>query len=315
MIKSKRNIPYGYLMKNGKIVFDPVESQIVINIYQSYIQNECSFTDIATLLNSRDIIYSEDRPKWDKNKIARIIGDWRYVGEKGYPELITIETIKIAENKRAAKQPYNSEKKIDNICLTKLKPRIVCGECGGIMRRQHESHCIIKNRWYCVEEACNVVIPVEDEKLNKSVLFILNQLISSGGALPINKESRIPEYEMDSESCAENRKIESEIMRLLDAASFEKENLIQLIFESASMKYSAISGNEVKTELMIIDLLGEVPLTALSREIMNKFVSEVRLFEDGIIELVLINGWTLREDTEYGNEDTIADETRARNTA
>ena len=315
MIKTKRNLPYGYLMENGKIVFDPVESQIVTNIYQSYTQDECSFADIAACLNSKSVIYSEDRPKWDKNKIARIIGDRRYVGEKDYPELIPTEILETAEKKRMSRQVYDNEKKKGAISFTKLKTRIACGECGGLMRRRHETTLVTKDRWYCIEEACNTVIPVEDEDFNKSVLLILNQLITSGCVLSNSNEGTVPKYETNSEVSAEIRKLDSEIKRLLDAVSLDKENLKQLMLEAASMKYNALSANEVKTELMKADLVREGRLSALSREVMNKFVNEIRLFQDGMIELILINGWTLREDTEYGNDDTDFIEARSCNTA
>ena len=33
-----RNIPFGYQFDNGKIISHPVESQIVSNIYENYLQ-------------------------------------------------------------------------------------------------------------------------------------------------------------------------------------------------------------------------------------------------------------------------------------
>ena len=47
----------------------------------------------------------------------------------------------------------------------------------------------------------------------------------------------------------------------------------------------------------------------------NKVISEIKIFKDGSIELVLTNGWLLKEGMEYGSRDANGGEELAVNIA
>ena len=82
-----RNIPFGYTMENGKIIFHPTESQAVQAIFSDYLDGQ-SLLKIAQSLNERQVEYLSRTTGWNKARLKRIIEDKRYIGSDGYPPII-----------------------------------------------------------------------------------------------------------------------------------------------------------------------------------------------------------------------------------
>ena len=78
-MKKIRYIPYGYTMRNGRTVIAQDEAVVIRGIFSAYI-NGASLQSIAELLTERKIPYSERTDVWDKARIARIIGNAKYIG-------------------------------------------------------------------------------------------------------------------------------------------------------------------------------------------------------------------------------------------
>ena len=74
-----RNIPFGYRMENGKIIFHPTESQAVKDIFSDYLGGQ-SLLKIAQSLNERQVEYLPGTTGWNKARLKRIIEDKRYIG-------------------------------------------------------------------------------------------------------------------------------------------------------------------------------------------------------------------------------------------
>lgn len=98
-----RRQPFGYRMQFGEIVVDLPEAELVKMIFQEYLLG-ASFQSLADILQAQDISYEEGK-RWNKNMVARILGDKRYQGQNGYPKLIDVEVIEAAAAKRATKAP------------------------------------------------------------------------------------------------------------------------------------------------------------------------------------------------------------------
>ena len=79
-MKKIRYIPYGYTMRNGRTVIAQDEAAVIREIFSAYI-NGASLQSIAELLTERKIPYSERTDVWDKARIARIIGNAKYIGD------------------------------------------------------------------------------------------------------------------------------------------------------------------------------------------------------------------------------------------
>lgn len=97
-----RKLPFGYHMELGKIVLHPPEAVLVKHVFQAYIAGE-SYNRLVEWLREQKIPYDVGRV-WNKNMVARILEDRRYIGDKGYPAILQEETMTSAIKKRSAKQ-------------------------------------------------------------------------------------------------------------------------------------------------------------------------------------------------------------------
>ena len=94
----KRKQPFGYKMKLGEIVPQPQEAETIRSIYLQYLAG-ASFKQLAEQLQTEDVPYDEDK-SWNKNMVARILVDDRYIGEKEFPALIPTEQFHAAQERR-----------------------------------------------------------------------------------------------------------------------------------------------------------------------------------------------------------------------
>ena len=93
-----RKQPFGYKMEFGEIVPRPQEAETVRSIYLQYLAG-ASFKQLAEQLQTEDVPYDEDK-SWNKNMVARILADDRYIGEKEFPALIPTKQFHAAQERR-----------------------------------------------------------------------------------------------------------------------------------------------------------------------------------------------------------------------
>ena len=118
----KRKQPFGYKMKLGEIVPQTQEAEAVRSIYLQYLAG-ASFKQLAEQLQTEDVPYDEDK-SWNKNMVARILEDDRYIGEKEFPALIPTEQFHAAQERRKEMCPEYKQTPAQKE-LRKL--------CGGIV--------------------------------------------------------------------------------------------------------------------------------------------------------------------------------------
>lgn len=94
-----RKLPFGYMMKMGKVVICPEETEIVRFIFHEYVKRQ-SYNQIVNELNKQSVHYDEDKP-WNKNMVARILDDVRYTGETDYPKILESRMLEKAREIRA----------------------------------------------------------------------------------------------------------------------------------------------------------------------------------------------------------------------
>lgn len=82
-----RTIPFGYCMRNGKIITGLTESKAVVRIFEEYL-NGSSLLQIAKLMESEKIRYTVNSEHWNKNMVKRIIENERHLGNGKYPQII-----------------------------------------------------------------------------------------------------------------------------------------------------------------------------------------------------------------------------------
>ena len=110
---ANRKLPFGYTMQMGKICIWEQEAGLVREIFSDYIHGS-SFLQLARKLNSQPVAYNP-QTRWNKNIVARILGDRRYIGEKGFPQVIGSEQFDAARTKRTAKQTYSQPTELQKV--------------------------------------------------------------------------------------------------------------------------------------------------------------------------------------------------------
>ena len=126
---TNRTQPFGYRMELGKVVIDPDEARWVVYIYEQYIQGE-SFKSLSDTLCGTGIRYDADKP-WNKNMVARILQDRRYIGDGEYPKIIDDCTFHRVDQKRSKKVSGGQVTKSQKILRKK-------SGCQVIPQMEHE---------------------------------------------------------------------------------------------------------------------------------------------------------------------------------
>ena len=98
---NKRRQPFGYQICGGRVAVKCSEADIVKYIFRAYIGG-ASFNDIKLSLLNQSVSYDGDKA-WNKNMIARILGDRRYVGTDVYPQILLCKELEAAESIRTSK--------------------------------------------------------------------------------------------------------------------------------------------------------------------------------------------------------------------
>ncbi len=96
---SNRKHPFGYGMESGRIKINQPEAKLVRLLFCRYDQGE-SLAILTDWIRLQGIPYDGDKP-WNKNMIARILEDDRYIGKRGYPPIITEEKFYAVAEKRS----------------------------------------------------------------------------------------------------------------------------------------------------------------------------------------------------------------------
>lgn len=117
-----RKLPFGYRMEFGNVVIEPEESRWVVYIYEQYMLGE-SFKSLSDALTVAGISYDADKP-WNKNMVARILQDRRYMGEGKYPQIIDACVFRQVDQKRNKKVAGNKVTKAQKILKKKSSDRM-----------------------------------------------------------------------------------------------------------------------------------------------------------------------------------------------
>ena len=75
----QRTIPFGYQMRQGRIVREETESATVREIFNRYLQSE-SLQHIAEALTTEGIRYRQHSTSWNKGMVKRILENEHYLG-------------------------------------------------------------------------------------------------------------------------------------------------------------------------------------------------------------------------------------------
>ena len=119
---TNRKLPFGYKMECGRVVIDPAEAHWVLHLYKRYGQGE-TIRELTELMNNTGVQYDIGK-SWNKNMVARILADSRYIGERGYSQIIESEVFYAIAEKKQKKAPAVQKTEVQKTLRRKCDRRI-----------------------------------------------------------------------------------------------------------------------------------------------------------------------------------------------
>ena len=269
-----RTIPYGYAFENGKTVIHADESGIVSEIFRNYVAGK-PLSGIASDLNARCVEYMPGVIGWDKARLKRVLEDRRYIGEKGFPQIIGSEDFeKVQRLKTEKARSVNTGKEGAGY---QIKLPVLCPHCHEKMRRKCNNRLRSKIKWKCGN---GHTIYLDDESLLTKITDDLRKVAED---VDILKSTQKCDNQGNDEP---ERKCEATVENVDDV----KENLLA----AAARRYVLLDNEECKTQRLKdmfsdSDISGEFPV-----ELFEKSTDAVVLEEDGSVGIVLMNGQEIR---------------------
>ena len=101
MLKN-RSIPFGYCMVNGKYALNVPEAEVVRKIFADYIGGK----SLKAIASEMQIPYNMGKAVWNKNMVCRVLENRKYIGESGFPQIITAENFEQAACIKAERNTY-----------------------------------------------------------------------------------------------------------------------------------------------------------------------------------------------------------------
>ncbi len=101
MLKN-RTIPFGYCVVNGKYAINENEANAVKQIFENYINGKSLKTIAAEMITP----YNSGKTVWNKNMVCRMLENRKYIGENGFPWIVTTEDFKQAARIKAERNTY-----------------------------------------------------------------------------------------------------------------------------------------------------------------------------------------------------------------
>ena len=267
-----RYLPFGYKIADGKIVADSEQVEAVRRIFDAYTAGQ-TFQQIADALSAQEIPYRPDSPHWNKNMVSRILANADYCGTAEYPQIITAEQLKTAEQIRKSKSSTYSE------TLKPFRKDMQCGCCGARLYWHPKS-----NQWFCRE--CGMWSkPTQAEETFNSIVEKLRWLRQ-------NLELIHPPAGKANVQSMGTTLLDREIRQALMDAEPDADALITKILHRAELEYEFCSAGDADPATLLIQkaCTEYKPTEGFPETFYKEVVSKVILYRDTHIEFKLQNG-------------------------
>ena len=294
-MSQNRVIPFGYCMKNGEITTDPKEVCAVAEIFREYL-NGSSLLQIAKLMESEKIRYSESSEKWNKNMVKRIIENEKYLGTDKYQQIIDEDIFRRANEKRVRKATT-----LNLVCddLQEIRKVTYCLECGEKLFRKANGKG--REYWNCGNLDCfKYEYRLTDQMIIGAVLTVLNTAIANPSLIENSGEISVYSPTVDV-----IRK-QNEINQMTDSLQVDFDKVKVEILRLAEMKYNCCTYNDSpqKTKEIKALLENHEQLNMLDIGLLKNCVNRILISHFCTIEVELINGTRIQNISER-NENCV----------
>ena len=266
-----RKLPFGYQMRGGVVVSHPGEPQTVRMIFLQYAAGY-SYAKLTQELNQGSVPYLPEKI-WNKNMVARILTDERYLGTAQLPQVIDPQLYHAVRERLPSKAPTRKKSELADM----IQRLAMCGVCGARAGREPYSHG--KERWYCPE--CKAITnKITDQKLEAGVEQIMKMLIGS------------PQMVMQDPEHAEGTSIsatvgESAFRELLDTPNFDEMLARQMALDLAADRFNTLGSEDYESRRIQHILQNTDDQKVSSPKLLLQIAEAVLIHPDGKVSLRL----------------------------
>lgn len=275
---ANRKLPFGYEMDGGRVKTHPAEAETVRWIYRQYLAG-LSYERLTGELQCQPVPYLPGKA-WNKNMVARILADQRYLGTEQFPQVIAPALYQAVRENLPVRAPARKKSETSGT----IQRLAVCGTCGARVSRNPYQHR--KERWYC--PSCGAVSTrVTDRRLEQGVRNILERLRRSPEAVTLGTS---PGGAMTEQLTQK----ELEFRELLDAPDFDEALAEQLVLDLAAARFDAL-GSEDYEAMRIRYVLENAGEKDAEPDLLEQITGAILIHSDGQVSLRLKNKQIIEE--------------------
>lgn len=265
---ANRKLPFGYCLRNGQVQEETMEAEMVRLIFRRY-REGASYGTLANELNALDCPYAPGRP-WNKNMVARILQDGRYLDSAEYPRLLSPELFHQAQSARP-----DVSGRLERPEVKDIRVLARCAQCHDPMRRMR------KNNWRC-PHCTEAHVKIKDENLILCVERLLRGLREHPESI---SPAPAAEGENEAVQAAQDR-----LSRELERPEFDEAAAKAQVITLASARFDALDAGDYETMRLRYLLGGAEPGGGLDAALLRQVAAAVLIHPSGAVSLKLKNG-------------------------
>lgn len=262
-----RKLPFGYRIRGGQVQIAEDEAKTVRMIYDRYIAG-ASYDRLVDELNGHDVPYAPGK-RWNKNMVARILQDERYLGGSAYPQIVTLEQFRYA---RAAKPDVSGTRSRAEIKDIRILAR--CGLCHGPMLRTRQ------NYWLC-PHCMDSPTSIQDDYLIQCVARLLRRLCEH-----LNTIAPSPAAPADSGTI---QNAQDSFDQEMDKPEFDETAAKSAALALASAQFNALGTEDYETMRLRYILEQSELCDGLDTSLLRQVTSAILIHPNGSVSLQLKN--------------------------
>lgn len=262
---ANRKLPFGYCMRGGQICVAGEEAEVIQIIFASYGAGN-SYETLAEWLNDRGIPYSPEK-KWNKNAVARILQDVRYLGDAIHPPIIAAEVF------RGRKPTVSGRLNLPQI--KDIRVLAHCAMCGNTVRRER------MDTWRC-PHCMTSAVKITDKQFIDSVAGLLQDLWIHPNTVVVPP---IDEIEDGGISTAK-----SDFTQELERTEFNESTSKAKAISLASARFDALGSEDYETMRIQYILARTEQSDGLDTALLRQITSAILIDPAGSVSLKLKNG-------------------------
>ena len=273
---ANRKLPFGYEMRGGRVKDHPAEAETVRWIYRQYLAG-LSYEKLTRELQRQAVPYLAGKA-WNKNMVARILSDGRYLGTEQFPQVIEPRLYQAVREILPAKASVRKKSETAGA----VQRLAVCGACGAKVSRDPYRHG--KERWYCPD--CGAIsTKATDLRLERGVRNILERLKCAPETVTLRTSP--------GKAAAEER--EAEFRELLDTPDFDEALAEQMALDLAAARFNAL-GTEDYEAMRTRYILENAREEDAGPDLLQQIAEAVLVHPDGKVSLRLKNKQIIDEE-------------------